>query len=516
MIEKSVKSYFFQRYKQVAYDDYLTAHDSIITSLSKIFTQIKNKIYLKRHSHIRKSKNSQKRVKEYRSNPRNEGEDNIDTTKIDKDNAITRSFDSEKNEMTEKERFDFIKRMKKEREKAQILHQTNIENINAKILQKIQEEHKSSAEKERKRAEEKQKNITKIKNKVESDRIERKKLLLIENKDTYEDSKPLYKKLEDRFFSNSVMPEMEKQKEILARQKEFYRPIKFDEINKHELEYKRAIKESEILRKHKLSQNYYDLAQHQASINYYKSPLLDIMMIESEEKIQKEAEKSESSKVLAHKAREYGKLAIDLFKPKISYNKQLEIEWRRRKIRNDRLNKSIDENMINLKPYDVKSAGDLRGHSKNLENVDSKILSSNPGDSIKSYKSSSHKRNLQPSKRSSSISSRNDTSPDTSVNKSVDYLLQKRVERQKSRDHGSPLLKPVNWTQILSDENTEKSAKINKIKLLTQSIELRAQNYERSINPKHIKNIQSLEIQDSINNVYIDSIKAKLAVLDSL
>ena len=92
--------------------------------------------------------------------------------------------------------------------------------------------------------------------------------------------------------------------------------------------------------------------------------------------------------------------------------------------------------------------------------------------------------------------------------KIVDYLANKRKERGNSVDVGR---RNIEWESLATDTILDDETKIEKAYLL----ELEAKKHERNIKSVNSKDKTSLTIADETDTLLLNSIRAKLAILNT-
>ena len=84
-------------------------------------------------------------------------------------------------------------------------------------------------------------------------------------------TKPLYKKLEDDYKSKILLPELDRNKEILKKRKEYMKPVTYSDIASHEKKYLSDLEEKiEKLREIRKTTN----PDIKINLNKYKSKLI--------------------------------------------------------------------------------------------------------------------------------------------------------------------------------------------------------------------------------------------------
>ncbi|CAG9319701.1 unnamed protein product [Blepharisma stoltei] len=418
------------------------------------------------------------------------------------------------------ERVNFIKRMQKEREKSTKSREEFVKSMEEKLFNQMRLDKIAEEELQKSFIDKRQQRLDRIREKVENQRKQRQELLEIGDKElkrVYE-AKPMYKQMEENFLNQSIFPEIDKHKEMMEKRRRNWLSIDYEALQSHERNYLRQKKEQEGRRELKVRHKLNEFSLQEASINYYRSEAFEKAKIEEKEKQINELEKIKMRKELAKRSRMYGDLAIELFKPSISIAKQNEILLLQKKHNNRRLHKSLDESHFKRINLDSKESS-----YSNSEINDSLSISDENKGKAKNLLRHSRTKSMSNRSISKGISSPNSTNMKKAeeksppIDKSVDYLNERRKVREKiSKILGPEKIAQIEWKPIISNKNILKPEKISLIREIANKAEEKAKSYENLFVGIDSSNLNKIEMNEKVNEVYIGAIKAKLAILNSL
>ncbi|CAI2359035.1 unnamed protein product [Moneuplotes crassus] len=374
---------------------------------------------------------------------------------------------------------ELIKKMKQERLYKKLKEKEKRALLKEKLQKQEQQFTKRQAEAEEDARKQRHEKLIKIREKEEM-----RKRRILENQNNYVTNLkkvpiPLYKKIEKQFEEDYTISELEKRKKELAVKRSFMKPIDPLEIANHEKEYEEKLRIEQAKRenKYKLDSDY----DHKK----YHSVFLD-NVLDSDAKA-KEAifKKSRQSNELCTKKKNYSKVIMETYKPQISKRKKIEMEL-------------IKQNLIQPRAYD---------------RITKKVSSTRNSD-----RSGLYKRNHSVEARSPRRNRKNDPDwrsmnrivgppkPEKSFVK-IDYL--KRSYRDKPDEHSE--YKQNDWKSEIRKYDGED--RINYMKEKARTIEELALRKE-----KHLKLLDqdTNEERNEVNDMIIDSIKAKIALLDNI
>jgi len=56
------------------------------------------------------------------------------------------------------------------------------------------------------------------------------------------DTIPLYEQIEEKFKTDTIIPELERKKQVLKQIRQSFRPISLDEIKEHDINYQKMVR----------------------------------------------------------------------------------------------------------------------------------------------------------------------------------------------------------------------------------------------------------------------------------
>ncbi|OMJ72032.1 hypothetical protein SteCoe_29614 [Stentor coeruleus] len=276
--------------------------------------------------------------------------------------------------------------------------------------------------------------------------------------------KPLFRKIEENFFVNEIVPQRMQYNKSLNERKEFIRSMSIEDINYHEKKYLQELKLSKdsLIEKYRRQKLANVINDNEFSI--YKAKIFSIIKAEEEKKAEDERSRELYKKILREKKNQYGNLVQELYS---------ELK--------------LPQNLIKVSPRKVKLKPKMPSSIKILKNDNS--LSKSPS------KNSPKKPKPEPENKILIQS------------KSVDYLHQMRILRASSPSKDQNLSISNIKDTLSSIEN--KPNKLESIINIAQTLEKKTKKLEFLYNTPKISILQS----EAISNAYINSIQAKIACL---
>ncbi|CAI2361078.1 unnamed protein product [Moneuplotes crassus] len=396
------------------------------------------------------------------------------STKAHSDNDQLKIAD----ELVKKMKQEKLAKKKKEKEKRSMLKEK---------LKKQEEEYTRRQKEAEERAKtERHEKMMKMKEKEESRRRQ-----ILENQNIYIQNlkkipKPLYKKIEKQFEEEYVMPELEKRKKELAEKRSFMKPINAEEIAQHKRKYEeqRRIEETKRENKFKVDSEY--------DPKKYHSVFLD-NVLDSDAKLKEELrKKSFEVSELTSKKKNYSKLIMETHKPQISKRKKMEMELIKQNLKQPTAFERIKKRMV--------SSSQNRG-----SDGFSKLNHSTVNHSAGRRSPRRHKKNDVDWRSMNRIVGI--PKPEKNFVK-INYL--KRSSRKEPEEHHSEY-KQNDWDSEIKKYDGED--RISYMKEKARAIEEVALRKEQHL--KHGQH-QSTEDRNEVNDMIIDSIKAKIALLDNI
>ena len=286
----------------------------------------------------------------------------------------------------------------------------------------------------------------------------------------------LHESWEDRFNEEVVLPELRRQQEVVARKKD---PVDITGLLKHQNEVRAREEDLERKRREMRAEKKRELKLLAKELNFYRPRAADIVETEINQQKQAMVQKAEASKQYLVKKQRYDMLVRELFKPKISKLKKLEAEIRKQ---TTPLKKSV--------------------FSANSER---------PVQQRQTRPKAPPITEVRKQRKSRSTQSLSDKSP-VAEPKPKDYLQDLRSKRQTSVASRIDKLYASKWQELLNDStNPERVVEVQKE---VQKMEAWARDQELLLSNMDWQ--QSVQAREAVSTLYVDSIKAKLALLGEL
>lgn len=279
--------------------------------------------------------------------------------------------------------------------------------------------------------------------------------------------KPLFKKIEETYFINEVIPQKIQYNKSLNERSEILRSISIEDINYHEKKYLQELKLSKDSLIEKYHRKKLTNLINENDFSTYKAKVFSIIKAEEEKKAEDERLRELYKKTLREKKKYYGNLVQELYS---------ELK--------------LPQNLVKTSPRKAKLKPKMPSSIKILRNHDK--ISKTP------TKESSKKAN-----------SKSETKP-LVQSKSVDYLHQMRILRANSPSKDQNFSTSNIKEALLSIET--KPNKLASIINIAQTFEKKTKKLEFLYNTPKISILQS----EAISNAYINSIQAKIVWLNSL
>lgn len=275
---------------------------------------------------------------------------------------------------------------------------------------------------------------------------------------------PLFKQLESNFVSKFELPELQKRKEFLRKKHELFKPMDHETIKVH----------SKLVKKLKNSDSSRKLPKNlpvSQSVSVHKSKIFEKLQEEDEIRAKTELEKSISKKNLREKQKKYSELVKEIFQPSPDSLKQKEMELIKVKLENPVPKKSF---LDDFKDFEIKKHAKSVITRKKKQKIVEKV----------------------PEKKEIVIK---------------DYIQEMRMARQRSMSsknlyygHDSIFFNP-------KTPDTKKNL-MRKIEVLDKV----ARKNEIRIGYLNVFDNKTIEATEQINSLLVNSIKAKIAILDKI
>lgn len=372
---------------------------------------------------------------------------------------------------------------------------------------------------------------------------------------------PLFQQLEKRYEKEILLPEIEHRKQILAARKEAFKPLDHQMFHLFEEKYKEAKIKAEMRRKIFQEQ----LRMNAPPVKTYQSKTAKLLVeIENQQKLE-ELKKQQEKKARYDTRVQYSKAVRDMFQPKHALEKELLLKQNTKEVLEKAGNLRSFENtwkekerQITIKykvTSDVKrrlafSSEKYRSKSPDFVDLKSKIAAiKNSGDGTQSLENHMEHRNerenwsekkQQPSKpifdsvkstqKKGSINDETDGQLKSDRSRITDNdLIKKRnhstYTQRLNRDQGNPgdvtivrakRIQP--WDRYIKDENLTLSERVSYVLNDTKILEDKAKKkLERLVRRSaDVSLIKANEEENEIDELYLNTIKAKLAALEKM
>jgi hypothetical protein len=280
---------------------------------------------------------------------------------------------------------------------------------------------------------------------------------------------PLYRKIEQNYFHEKVLPNLEKIKKDLQLKKEMFKPISLKEIIQHARKVDLIKTEYEEKRKKELNLRILDTKINIAGYNL-KSKFIENILQEEKKIKEAEIQKEQEKKQRIEKKKKYSEIVNEMFQPSIDKFKQHEMKLIKARLE-----------------FPVK--------------IKSSLLSS------KTEKSSDYFRSVSVQPRKWKKNPMVLDPPKIKQGTKIYYLEERRKLREKNENiNKSTLVWDNNIAEITSNEK-----KIEALKKNAEKLEKQAQKYELKIGAGNM----NIDLADHVSELIINSIRAKLAILSS-
>eukprot|EP01022_Parablepharisma_sp_SALTPOND_P016719 TRINITY_DN2519_c0_g1_i1.p1 TRINITY_DN2519_c0_g1~~TRINITY_DN2519_c0_g1_i1.p1 ORF type:complete len:675 (-),score=118.88 TRINITY_DN2519_c0_g1_i1:1107-3035(-) len=328
----------------------------------------------------------------------------------------------------------------------------------------------------------------------------------------------LYKKLEDKYKHEILVPLLEEKKQELAKRRNKFKPFKWEEIKVHEKEcekkaqehseerarylLERKIQERKLLVKQKMMRN-------EISLKY---SLLEQKAKEEEERRQQE------KKLLKDKMKNYAALVKEVVTVKQSPEKAAELKTKishlKHPVRQQRdIRKLYDLSLLNQRDNDTlkEKRSQSMVHSetskKPNENEESIV-----GSNLKKVRTTSKVKRSVPNKLKNALQKAIEIN-DTNKKKPLpDYLAEQRKKREQE-NVSLDVQRKQDWEKDLRNPGLDVAEKYNRVVGKANQIEQKAKMKEKLLHAKGGAE-KDLEMGENVTDMFIDAIKAKLAILE--
>lgn len=427
-------------------------------------------------------------------------------------------------EKKRKEAEEFIIKLKKEKQERKKKEEERMKQLEEKLKKDSEELNKRLKEKEeemlKKRKEETMKTYELLKKQREEDSKKKEEVIaktFVPPKDEY-----LYKKLEEKYNKEVLMPELESKKQELAKKRNLFKPVRKEELEEHMRKFEQVMAQKEEARLEEIKHRKEQQQNIAVEIRKFKTQTLE-KKIEEERKLKEEMEKKKHVKAdLREKMESYAHLLKETVTVKTSDQKAAEL-----KKQIESLKHPVRQNRDTRKEYDLavlnkRSLKDNAG-SRSMDKL--RAESSQPGDTEGGAKLVDRATEIAKSQR---FSAKEKKKRDKALAlqeeikkaeeakekaKKLDYLGELRKKREEHYGASKPV--KYDWTNDLKDEKLNPSEKYSRLVGKANMIEEQAKMKEKLLQAKGGTE-KNPEMGEFVSDMFIDAIKAKLAILENL
>lgn len=381
---------------------------------------------------------------------------------------------------SQKDAEDFVNKMKEREKQLQDEKQKRRDKEAYKtksFLDKASEKKKQMEEKRKKKMIDKIEAHKEKLKKEQEERAERDRIWK-EYKAKEKTSKPMYKKIEERYNHDVLMPELEKKKKDLNSIRKFHKPMKREELDEFEKDYQEKVKIEREKQRIKREKWYSDIGYGVYDENRYKTKFYEKAIAEEKIKAELERENSSHRKNKTDKMNNYAKIVKEMHWPTVSPTKRKELE-------------ELKSKMGQKKKPKFKSPS-MRG---------SRYNSSESPEREKILKKPDWKKFHNPMV----------PKPETKrEGYAVDWLAERRAKRDNP-DTKSKLNHSHAWKTIAEMDNLDETDKAQLLKSKARLLEENAQRKEQ------MNKLQGATMEGTVevNEMLIDAIESKLSLLDN-
>lgn len=309
----------------------------------------------------------------------------------------------------------------------------------------------------------------------------------------------LYKKLEERYNNNVLLPILEEKKKELAKKRSHFKSLNKEELEDHIKKYDLLMAQKEEARKNEWKMRkkreqilHMEMTKFQTPVLHRQNLLRTMTKQEEEKRQQEKKEKKERlSRFLEHIRNSHP--------VKISSTKVEEL-----KKQVDKLRHPVRKARDTRKDYDLAKINNRSLGAMSETHSDEKTSSERRRHSHASRKR--HTGSKRPEKLSATIE---DKSAGSLQKK--DYLAEMRKLKERSKAKRAK----YDWTNDIHDKNLNSIEKYNKVVEKADLIEEQARRKEQMLRAKGGAE-KDPDMGEVVSDMFIDAIKAKLAVLENL
>ena len=382
---------------------------------------------------------------------------------INKFVPISHAREENANEFKQKEEEtkEFVKKLRREQKERERRLKAREEEEKQKLLQETKEQDIQRKEEISRQEEEKLRRVKDLKNKSKKRKEEIKELIELGNQEYKKviSSKPLHEIIEEKYYSNVLMPELERHKIELAKKRELLQPINRSAILEHAKRHDQLIEEHDLQKRNISQDSTYDASKLRSKYA--------LAYIEEQRKKKHDLENDIlEKKNLLEKKKQYAELVLEMYQPTVDPAKQLELKLIKEKLQVSSSNITKKRSAKSLSAKEGQSEGEIK---KRKWNKNSMIP--------------------EPPKKREPVK--------------IDWLADQRKNRENLSDDNE--LAKVDWTNELSQ---------GKIKSKVKKLEDQVRKQEMRLEVVNPSNMKGIDTTAHVSDMLISSIKGKLAILE--
>ena len=333
----------------------------------------------------------------------------------------------------------------------------------------------------------------------------------------------MYMDMEKKYEKEVLMPDLEKRKAEIQGKRNLLRPINKEEILEHQRRVEEYLGKKDDEKKKELLRKRMEEDMYLHNQNRFKTAISEqIYKYDQKLREQEKAQKVER-KALQEKMQTYAQIVKETCLPTVSEQKKLEREMNIQRLRHPvkrpnyadkRVNPTSQQEKVRGKKfYKVKSS---QSASKSWIKDDDQTKTMSGGNNSESDERHAVKKR-SPIKHKPKRQPRSQQEDRVNVkSRPPDYLAQLRKKRE---DSGGPDIQHrrigMDWQSDMKNENLNVLQKYERIIDKASMIEERAKREERVLQAKGGAD-RDIAKGEFVSDLFIDAIKAKLAILDQL
>lgn len=425
---------------------------------------------------------------------------------------MSREERREEDEQKQKEAAELVKRLKEEekaRKKREEERQRTIEEQLRLDEERSKKQKEETEEMQRRKKDEAKQRYQQLRQKREE---EHRRFQTLKATSVPRENECLHKKLEEQFQKQVMLPILEEKKQELAKKRNMFKPINREELEEHKRKYMLIAGEKEEQRKEEARKMRKQEERLLNAINKFQTPALE-RTSEAEQKAREEREQRQNErKVLHEKMEKYASLIKETTRVTVSDEKATEL-----KAKIARLKQPVRQTRDTRKLYEVSSVMKRESlsvaHSASAEQLGAEEASgkmknqaSGPEQQKKRFKKVKTALKMATAKDAVVVMQPEKRPP-------LDYLGELR--RKRAENYNASKSIRYNWKNDLKNKKMTTAEKYSMLVDKANMIEQDAKMNEKLLNVKGGSG-KNPEMGEYVSDMFIDAIKAKLAVLEQL